>query len=641
MWHFRQLGTFRSSGLVLLVLGGVLAGPLPARTQERPGTGGYVPTSGSEHRRPGDPVDLLQQALKVSITDADRNPEVVNYRRRTLQKRVEALRTVGELRQALLLTDWRDDDVREEKIAEVDKGFREEIVRRLQQQLRDAFQRGSRADKLAALALLADMGISDQKPTRPGTARSLAPDIVDLIRRERDPEVRAAAARALGKINPDLRRDSGKGDVMGALTDLLQTGTVIERRAAATGLLDLVQVMLGLARQTQTGAQASRGDLLLAAVAVVPAAGRGLDVPDARVRATSIQAIQAAASAVGELMDKGRDPQEFPPPGRPLNTREREEIQLYAKMVAEEREQLRPLMVALGAQAPHVAARANDPDAGVRLDACHAVEEIGFAYRRLLRKAESVPKLDGPAPKEKKPEKKPEKSGAAFRRDVALATVLVADVAAERRDPDPILDGLERALPALEAGMRDPDVRARRAAIDAVELLGERAAPAVPALRRALSDPDRFVRWAAARTLGRVGVEHAAVAVPDLARLSADPDLDVRQVAMTVLERFGPAARAAVPDLTRAAAGGEGTVRVVAMHALEAIGPEARSAIPTLTAALDARDARVLIAASHALASFGAASRQAVPSLEKLLNDPDSNVRQAASDAILAIAPPK
>ena len=54
-------------------------------------------------------------------------------------------------------------------------------------------------------------------------------------------------------------------------------------------------------------------------------------------------------------------------------------------------------------------------------------------------------------------------------------------------------------------GADDIDVTAfQDKSIDALEMLGDQALPAVPALTRALADPDLFVRWAAARTLGKM-----------------------------------------------------------------------------------------------------------------------------------------
>ena len=74
----------------------------------------------------------------------------------------------------------------------------------------------------------------------------------------------------------------------------------------------------------------------------------------------------------------------------------------------------------------------------------------------------------------------------------------------------------------LAAGLMDPNPRSRLAAVEALETLGDAARPVAPALVRSLQDPDRFVRWAAARTLGKeyghdspAGGESAVAAVRD------------------------------------------------------------------------------------------------------------------------------
>ena len=49
--------------------------------------------------------------------------------------------------------------------------------------------------------------------------------------------------------------------------------------------------------------------------------------------------------------------------------------------------------------------------------------------------------------------------------------------------------------------------------------MGTEAVPAIPALVERLGDPDRFVRWAALRTLGRLAPRSPELVVPATARL--------------------------------------------------------------------------------------------------------------------------
>src|SRR5262249_12389221 len=148
---------------------------------------------------------------------------------------------------------------------------------------------------------------------------------------------------------------------------------------------------------------------------------------------------------------------------------------------------------------------------------------------------------------------------------------------------DPLLEGYHETVIALAAAMQDTDVRARRGAIDVLESLGAAAAPAAGALVVALADPDRFVRWAAARTLGKISPVEAKSAVPGLVKLLDDPDLDLRLAAAASLDHYGPAARTAVPDLIRTVSASDAELRIAAIRALAAVGsPEANMAIPAL-----------------------------------------------------------
>src|SRR5262249_54947699 len=214
-------------------------------------------------------------------------------------------------------------------------------------------------------------------------------------------------------------------------------------------------------------------------------------------------------------------------------------------------------------------------------------------------------------------------------------------VLAAQGKPDQILlDGLRVALPGLAAGVSDPDVRVRRATIDVLETLGQDAKPEAPALARALADSDVFVRWAAARTLGKLAPVEADTAVPGLVRLLCDRDSDVRQTAAEALRRYGPAAQGAVPALLQAVAQGEPDTRLASLRALEGIGASASTAIPVLVVALGAPEARIRQAAAQLLGRCGPDARDAAEALRAVLSDHDDAVRRAASDALLEVLPP-
>lgn len=82
----------------------------------------------------------------------------------------------------------------------------------------------------------------------------------------------------------------------------------------------------------------------------------------------------------------------------------------------------------------------------------------------------------------------------------------------------------------------------------AADSLGRIGQPAVPALVRALREPDPKIRLRAVRILGRIGPD-AEDAVDDLVHVLSDPQLAVRKAAVRALGQIGPAAGEAVEPL--------------------------------------------------------------------------------------------
>jgi len=221
---------------------------------------------------------------------------------------------------------------------------------------------------------------------------------------------------------------------------------------------------------------------------------------------------------------------------------------------------------------------------------------------------------------------------------------------------------------------REPSVEARLAAVDALDGLGDDAAPALPSLIRALSDPNNYVRWSAARVVGRLAPRQAGAAVPRLAELIAEHgDLDVRMAALAALERYGPSVKdldqstrvAVVREVGHAARRGDPEPRIAAMKVLQAIGADSVPALPAVARNLtefysrDSRpgqetaayresvdrpeeDVRLRQTACETLGRIGILSTEKdkahiVPLLRRSLSDPDTDVRRAASDALLKV----
>jgi HEAT repeat protein len=563
----------------------------------------------------GDPVEALRVALKTPVLEASR--EEIDSRRNLLAKRIDDLRTVGDLRRALLLQEWQDEG-ENNPAAEVDREARLRVATRLQQALRTALERGNVTSRLAAATMIGEMGTTIRGSGKSGFARIFTQDLATRLKDE-NPRVAAAAARALSNINPDPKVATS------ALLSLFESRDVTLRRAAATGLGNLVRKATAsiTAKGTSiTGISASPADVVQVGAAVAPAAGKCLSDPDASVRRLSADALHQTAAALGDLLpsQEGR--------ATASSTTERRTLAPLEELETN----TQPLARALGEQGPALAGALEDSDPIVRLLVRRTLEDMAIARLRILRRPSGPP---GPPPGGERGllpagpvnEKEPPLLASGEESEAPEVTA------------DPLLKGLRSALPGLAAGLKDPDVRIRLASLDVLEEMGPDAASVAAAVIDATRDQNLFVRWAAARTIGKMGPVNVGRNVTELARLISDSDLDVRAVAARGLERYGPAAKAAVPALTRAVTVGDAENRIGALRALQAIGPDAQSAVPAITQALSYSDSRVRRTAAEVLGRFGPAARSALPALRQALSDSEAEVRQAASDALLSIDP--
>jgi HEAT repeat protein len=136
------------------------------------------------------------------------------------------------------------------------------------------------------------------------------------------------------------------------------------------------------------------------------------------------------------------------------------------------------------------------------------------------------------------------------------------------------------ALPALQRGLRDNDVRIRRnVAIIFNALAGgwiDDLRPkldirnSLPAVLTALDDSDSNVRAWSAQAIGGIGPD-AVDAVPALIRLLKNNDEGSRNSACIALRGIGPAAKEALPALDDALSDSSGDVRRFARRAIESI----------------------------------------------------------------------
>ena len=138
------------------------------------------------------------------------------------------------------------------------------------------------------------------------------------------------------------------------------------------------------------------------------------------------------------------------------------------------------------------------------------------------------------------------------------------------------------SVPALARALRDPDPEMRRAVAVAMDVVGGGwwlfrdggskldLRPALPALLTALQDSDSGVRAWAAQDISDIGAA-AATAVPRLRAMLHSPDPGSRGTACSALGGIGSPARGALPDLRQALGDSSPEVRQAARAAIASI----------------------------------------------------------------------
>jgi HEAT repeat protein len=163
---------------------------------------------------------------------------------------------------------------------------------------------------------------------------------------------------------------------------------------------------------------------------------------------------------------------------------------------------------------------------------------------------------------------------------------------------------VEHALGILIDVCDDPSPRVRESAAVGLWQMGNRADRAAPKLVELMHDSDRYVRYAAAGTLGQiVGREsaHRAQVIPALEQALDDPDPEVGLSAADALTKMGEGQRAAGTLLARFS-GADVHLRDRARLIMSRAGVDSRVFIPGLVAELRQNDVR---RRADALAALG------------------------------------
>jgi HEAT repeat protein len=194
-----------------------------------------------------------------------------------------------------------------------------------------------------------------------------------------------------------------------------------------------------------------------------------------------------------------------------------------------------------------------------------------------------------------------------------------------------------RALPAVQAALRDPDSEAERikGALKACVILGHAAAPAIPEVAALLTEPG--VTSEAAVALSYMGKE----AVPPLRDALINNDPIVRREALRSIgklkDRAPLDADVVVPVLIRGLDDADPGVRAVAATYLGTIHEAPQEAVPALARTLTDADAEVRRSAAAALAAFDAHAFTALAALQKAATDQNDDVAREAARTIVKL----
>jgi HEAT repeat protein len=233
----------------------------------------------------------------------------------------------------------------------------------------------------------------------------------------------------------------------------------------------------------------------------------------------------------------------------------------------------------------------------------------------------------------------------------ALEDLLAARVAARpAQGSDLLREGIEKALPEFLSALSDDEALVRRRVAKILEQIGPEPAT-LPLLYRALFDSDRFVRWAAVRTLAELKHCPDTALLRGLAIRLTDRDSDIRLAVVRTLHALAtlrPSGKSApescrpelsvlVSPLTCALKGPDARMQVGALRVLRALGPPSHPARSAITDLLRDPIPEVRQNAAQTLGSFGAAARPSLEKLQEALRDPSPEVREAVREALLRI----
>jgi HEAT repeat protein len=306
---------------------------------------------------------------------------------------------------------------------------------------------------------------------------------------------------------------------------------------------------------------------------------------------------------------------------------------------------LTPLFEALRDNLPRLVDACADPDPNIRAEALSVLRDLVEVRNRVRAWQAEFQRYSKEAPKGARALQPPPDAQDLskplpdpFQKGTGRG---VSVLAAALKHPDPevrlaALDVLEElgpdaaapALPDLIQALGDKD---KFVSWSAVRILGrfptEHAKDVVPALVPLVGTPDGDYAKALCALLSKYGAD-AAPAVPALTKAILFGEPDARIAYLQTLPAIGTAGADAVPAIRQILRPDPKGARIAPSKYPPAFAP---GGPPTYD------DPGVRAAAAEALGKFGKLAASAEPELRAALNDDDSNVRRAAGDALLRI----
>lgn len=200
---------------------------------------------------------------------------------------------------------------------------------------------------------------------------------------------------------------------------------------------------------------------------------------------------------------------------------------------------------------------------------------------------------------------------------------------------------LQERIDALAGALRDTNAQLGSSAAWA---LGQLGAASIPTLLGAVTDNRPGVRYNSLYALGAIG-QATAPATQAVNRALTDPDRTVRKAAAWAMTQFGPRASmhaggtdlGSVEDLAAGLKGLNPRERLNTVLRYQGYAGDEDRSVPLLIRALGDQDARVRAAAGNALVTLGTPARAA---LSAALSDSDPVVRREASITLVRLSGP-